>query len=176
MYLESNYKISIYDFDRAYNKKLLDNKLLTKLCDTGNGCNSLSFKDIYVFIQSLIYQFITKSKDPQFSLLTKYLYELLKVIIPSEYFDLLIKNMDDIINQNSNLHWSSYCVHLDNNGYVKLNYPCDDTKKEDQVMDWLSSVYERFDNFSNDIKIIKSYSYYQKYLKYKKKYLMLKNK
>ena len=40
-------------------------------------------------------------------------------------------------------------------------------------MDWLSSVYERFDNFTNDIKK-KSYEYLQKYLKYKQKYLMLK--
>ena len=171
-HLESEYKISIYDFDRAYYNGH-DNELLNNLCATGDGCNNLSLKDMFVFIQSLIFKYLSINTDIRYSLLKKYLEELLQAVVPANYIELLIKNMQDIFNQQKNLHWSSYCMHLDNLNHISLSYPCSNTKDQDIMMSWLVDVPNNFKIFTADIKK-ESYTYFKKYLKYKNKYLLLK--
>lgn len=66
-YLKSSYKISIFDFDRAYLKGH-PNPLLTSLCNIGGGCNTISYKDIFVFIQSIIYLYLKIQYKSEYTL------------------------------------------------------------------------------------------------------------
>lgn len=187
-YLESDYKISIYDFDRAY-RVGYDNQLLNQLCEHGMGCNNLSYKDIFIFIQTIIYQLIVREKYSEYSLLTRYLNELINVLIPHEFKDPMFINMRNIINdKNSDLDWSSYCLRKDKANLLFFSKPCDTTRQIDIYLPWLADIYVKFSRFVKELKK-ESYNYnikennmstdYQslknKYLKYKQKYFNLKN-
>ena len=150
-YLESDYKISIYDFDRAY-REGYDNQLLNQLCEDGAGCNNISYKDIFVFIQSIIYQYLTRENKPEYSLLTRYLNELINALIPPEFKDHLFINMRNIFSNNSNLHWSSYCLRRDNAELLYFLKPCDTTTQIDTYLPWLGNVYDNFSRFVKDLK------------------------
>ncbi len=178
MVLKSRFKISIYDFDLSYHKG--NNNLYlteTNLCETGSGCNTISFKDYFVFVQSIIKFYLQKKDIPQYSILTNYLYELLKAIVPDNVLPGLIDNMVQILTDKKDLHWSSFCMHVNKN-FIELNYPCSPTQEQDKLMPWLGSIYDNFKNFTNDVKTISDNNpnsyYYKKYLKYKNKYLALK--
>lgn len=174
-YFDSYFKISVFDFDRAYHEGK-NNMLLDEFCDTGNGCNSLSLKDLFVFIQSLIFLYLTTINKPTHSLLSRYLKELLSSIVPNDQLIILVENMKQIQENKKNTHWSSYCASQINTNDIKLlQYPCNDTSKQDLLMGWLDSMYEKFKNFNSNITKITFTYYYKKYLKYKEKYLKLKN-
>lgn len=182
--LNSNYQIFIYDFDRAY---LLgkDNPYLKFLCEKGGGCNSLSNKDLFIFIQSLIIQYNNYKDNTNYSLYTRFLEELLNALVPPEHLELLKNNLIKIkaqkkaeeegkVEDKTTLHWSSYCLHKEEDNLI-FGFPCSTTEEQDKLLPWLNDIYKNFDKFTNDVKKEKSLYYYNKYLKYKNKYLQLKN-
>jgi hypothetical protein len=156
-YLESDYKISIYDFDRAY-RVGYDNQLLKELCEFGAGCNNLSYKDMFVFIQSIIFQYLSIESKPEYSLLTRYFNDLINALIPNAFKDPLITNMKNIFNQKSDLHWSSYCLRRDNAKLLYFSKPCDTTAQIDTYLPWLANIYVNFSKFVKDLKN-ESYNY-----------------
>lgn len=97
--------------------------------------------------------------------------------------------MRNIINdKNSDLDWSSYCLHKDKTNLLFFSKPCDTTIQIDIYLPWLADIYVKFSRFVKELKK-ESYNYnikennmstdYQslknKYLKYKQKYFNLKN-
>jgi hypothetical protein len=170
--LNSDYKISIFDFDRAYLEGH-DNPFLDSYCIQGRGCNSLSNKDYYMFIQSILEIIIEFQKTHLHNFLCEYLTNLFNALVPENFRDLLKTHMKKSI-EGSGPHWFSYCFHkVGNSVLLPTKYPCDDPKIQDIYMEWLSEIPEKFNHYvSGDLE----YSYLKKYLKYKNKYLQLKNK
>ena len=158
-YIESYYKISIYDFDRAYYKNH-DNALLNELCNSGNGCNNLSFKDSFVFIQSIISIYINSLTQNTYSLLSQYLRNLINALILKEsHRNKLIDNMNKILKDNS-VHWSAYCMHIDNQNKIQMGYPCNPPNIIDTYVPWLKDIYTNFMNYVKNNR--KDYYKYQK--------------
>jgi hypothetical protein len=170
--LLSDYKISIFDFDRSY---LIgrQNPILDILCEKGKGCNSFSNKDYFVFIQSILEIKIRLSVTRQHNFLCEYMNNLFNALVPEEFRKLLITHRENSRHK-TNPFWSAYCFFKVRDN-INPGYPCDDPKIQDRYMNWLSEVPDKFNEFvKNDIET--EYSYFKKYLKYKNKYLQYKNK
>ena len=174
---KSNYKISIFDFDRSYQFDK-NNEILDDMCKIGYGCNSLSYKDIFGFVQDICYlliQYDDDKKHPKYFWLSKYLTSLLSELIPDDDIRIyLYSNAKKNLKKNLNIN--SYCLHEEDSEII-YGMPCSDVKKQDELSSWLGDVYENFNKFIyKTIKITedKKMSYFEKYIKYKNKYLLLK--
>lgn len=174
---QSKYKISIYDFDRAYLEGT-HNNLLDTLCPNGTGCNSLSNKDVFVFIQSVMYNYITYELNIEYVLLVKYLKELLLFLLNNDVniFNILEQNLKNINSNIDSTFWSAYCIHIDA-GQIIFGKPCLPPTETDTYLPWLNidNIISNFGNFTRDIQKKTEYYYYKKYLKYKQKYLKLQD-
>ena len=101
-----------------------------------------------------IYEYLIRENNPEYSLLTTYLNELITALIPLGFKEPLIINMRSILSKSSDLHWSSYCLHRDNANVLHFSQPCDDIKQIDGYLPWLANVYGSFSIFVKDIKKI----------------------
>ena len=105
--ISSNIRIYIYDFDRSYMEGQI-NPILTDLCLRGEGCNTISYKDYFVFVQSLLYFYHLHTTTHV--TICSYIRRVLKEIIPSHTLDMLDRRMLDDILEKNRYFWSSYCL------------------------------------------------------------------
>jgi hypothetical protein len=168
--LLSKYKISIFDFDRSYLNGVR-NPILDFFCRKGEGCNSFSNRDYFVFIQSILEIKIMLRSTRQHNFLCQYMDNLFNALVPEEFRKLLITHRENSIFEEKPF-WSAYCFNKVR-GKINNGYPCDNPEIQDEYMNWLSEIPDKFNEFVKS-RIETKYSYFQKYLKYKKKYLQLK--
>jgi hypothetical protein len=187
----SRYKINIFDFDLSYQTNKNNNRLSDDYCKMSGSCNRKSFKDYYVFIQSILSSYYIYYSKPNYKRLTQCLEEIFNILVPKEYQSSFIKNMDDILNNKKKLFWSAYCIKLDEGKELTMDIPCNETDKSDTYLYWLKDITEKFrkdfigDKIDTNIDepnkffMINTHKFIEsdknKYIKYKKKYLKLKS-
>ena len=120
--ISSNIRIYIYDFDRSYMEGQI-NPILTDLCLRGEGCNTISYKDYFVFVQSLLYFYHTHTTDTYITICSS-IRRVLTKILDINVLDMLDKRMLDDILENDRYFWSSYCL-------VESIYMCLNTSAQD---------------------------------------------
>ena len=191
----SRFKISIFDYDRSFvgnpetnfgNNPLLDTEWH---CLVGNSCNSISYKDYFIFIIECVDIYITYRLRPEYSNVAHYMSELLNaLILDPAHRELVFQIVNNhLIN---NMH--GYCFSRREDGTIihtpGAGHNCHDTAAQDDFLreadgvNWLSRIPANFNAFTNlhiehlvnPINGIHQYRYNKKYLKYKKKYLRLK--
>jgi hypothetical protein len=165
--LNSQVKISIYDFDKSYLKasnKSADannNKLyveewvdqVTNWACPEKKCNTMSLKDNYIFIMAILMIYseikrITDDLHTRYSLLKNYLAEMILTILPQETVDELKLRIEDF--KNGGIHWTSYCVH-ESRGRVIFGLPCSGDKKAQDML-VRNSIGKMYTNFMNWVK------------------------
>ena len=163
---KSEYKISIYDFDKSYLNNYDNPGITSEECYIGMRCNKISNMDLYYFIRVLI-QIKNSIKTSQLEIIIN---EILQELIPKEFLDLL-----EISNTKSIPIY--YCFYYDDKGKLIINnkneitneqVPCNNTTELDKSMLWLQLIPEKLEKYYNE-NISKI-----KYLKYKNKYLNIK--
>ena len=142
--ISSNIRIYIYDFDRSYMEGQINPILTDYFCFRGEGCNTISYKDYFVFVQSLLYFYHTHTTDAH-TTICSYIQRVLKEIIPSHTLYMLDRRMLDDILENNKYFWSSYCL-------VESAYMCLNTLVQDKATsDYLPHILTKLLTFRTSL-------------------------
>jgi hypothetical protein len=110
--LNSNVNIKIFDFDRAYMSANTNNSILNQLIKNGLGINKfIKHRDYYVFVQQLFNLEYETSTHPSYTILYKFLNNLLNNIIKPPYHINILRSNMELIKKNKAKNIYSYNVH-----------------------------------------------------------------
>ena len=141
--ITSDIRIYIYDFDRSYMEGQINPILTDYFCFRGEGCNTIAYKDYFVFVQSLLYFYHLHTTTHV--TICSYIRRVLKEIIPSHTLDMLDHRMSYDILKKNKYFWSSYCL-------VESTYACRDTSAQDKVTsDYLPHILTKLLTFRTSL-------------------------
>jgi hypothetical protein len=173
----SKYRITIYDFDRAYCEPH-DNPLIlaTGLCNDGHSCNSISLRDKFSIINGFIniyYAYTNNPNHSDYTNLTDSIILLIKKIFTRDHQHIILNAQLDLVRNIQ--HPLTYCFD-DKNKYTSTR-PCPNALVQDSTMTTLiEPIYDKLLAIIAPNKEDCKFYYYKKYIKYKKKYLKINNK
>ena len=147
--ISSDIRIYIYDFDQSYMKGE-ENPILIESCIRGEGCNTMSYKDYFVFVQSLLMFFFTYYKKNNQTQRTtcSYIRNVLYAILDRDILDILDRRMLLDIFRTKKYFWSSYCLA---NRQVHNSIECLDTIEQDKQAAYLPDILPKLIRYKESL-------------------------